>query len=481
MLCAIYCRLSREDSADSESESIQNQKAMLSDYADSMDWEVYKIYADDDYSGADRSRPEWNAMLAAAAGGCFGVIVCKNLSRFTRDMEIVEKYIHGLFPLWGVRFVAVLDNIDTEIRGNKKARQINGLVNEWYLEDLSENIRTVLDRKRHAGKYIGSRPLYGYKKDLSDHNKLVIHEENAITVKNIFGMYLSGMGVCSIAKTLNQSLIPSPGSMQKNSGKNLWNHTAVTRILKNEMYTGTMVQGKKVKPSYKSGRLLGQPKEKWIKVENTHESIIGKCTFDEVQRLIEGKTRSCAAGEIHLLAGILKCADCGGPMRRISSKYKGKTRAYLQCSAYAEQRESPQCTIHSINLDVLTEHICVFIKKYIGSIPARKKSFAFTLERELTYIKKQENILLLAKKSLYIDRAGGTINLEQFNMLNAELEKDRVNLTKRAAKIKALATPDNLQENNVMVDRRLVSFMIEKIEIGEKREGRQVVNICWRI
>lgn len=153
MLCAVYARLSKEDEEKkSESESIQNQKSILVRYALEQGWEVYQIYCDEDYSGADSLRPDFNRMLEDARQGLFQVILCKSQSRFTRDMELVEKYIHGLFPLWGIRFIAVADNADTEVRGNKKARQINGLINEWYLEDLSENVRMVLDLKRREGQ-----------------------------------------------------------------------------------------------------------------------------------------------------------------------------------------------------------------------------------------------------------------------------------------------------------------------------------------
>ena len=137
-------------------------------------WDIYHIYCDEDYSGADSQRPDFNKMIQAAKEKKFQIVLCKTQSRFTRDMELVEKYIHGLFPIWGIRFIAVADNADTEVKGNKKARQINGLVNEWYLEDLSENIRMVFDMKRRQGQYIGGSPIYGYQKDPKDHNHLII-------------------------------------------------------------------------------------------------------------------------------------------------------------------------------------------------------------------------------------------------------------------------------------------------------------------
>lgn len=255
MLCAIYVRLSKEDEEkQGESESIQNQKSLLTHYAADHGWDVYAVYCDEDYSGADRLRPDFNRMIDAARQKKFQIVLCKTQSRFTRDMELVEKYIHGLFLVWGIRFVAVADHVDTEIRGNKKARQINGLINEWYLEDLSESIRVVFDLKRKEGKYIGGCPLYGYQKDPSDKNKIIIDPEAARVVRQIFQWSLEGVGKQRIAALLNNSGAMSPAQYKKERGQNakccekkdfsLWNKTTVWRILRNEMYTGVMVQGR---------------------------------------------------------------------------------------------------------------------------------------------------------------------------------------------------------------------------------------------
>ncbi len=164
MKVAIYCRLSEEDRnkqfETDDSNSIQNQKSMLLQYAMEQGWELYNIYSDDDYAGADRRRPEFNRLLNDAEQHKFDIILCKTQSRFTRELELVEKYIHGLFPIWGIRFISIVDNADTANRGNKKSRQINGLVNEWYLEDMSENIRSVLTNRRVNGFHIGAFALY---------------------------------------------------------------------------------------------------------------------------------------------------------------------------------------------------------------------------------------------------------------------------------------------------------------------------------
>ena len=181
---AIYCRLSVEDANKEaeESESIQNQREMLLAYAKKQNWEVSAVYADEDYSGLREDRPAFQQMLADAERGCFSVILCKSQSRFTRNAATAERYLHELFPRWGIRFVTVVDHVDTAFRGNKKARQINSLVNEWYSEELSENIRAVFRRKMEQGQFLGNYAPYGYRKDTKDRHHLVIDPETAPVV-----------------------------------------------------------------------------------------------------------------------------------------------------------------------------------------------------------------------------------------------------------------------------------------------------------
>ncbi len=297
MKCAIYCRLSKEDGNGIESESIHNQKSLLLKYALDREWDVYKIYCDEDYSGISDKRPAFAELISDAENRRFDILLCKTISRFTRDMEQVEKYIHKLFPIWGIRFIAVADNADTAVKGNKKARQIAGLVNEWYLEDLSENIRAVLDHKRKQGLYIGSFPLYGYVKS-DEKGKIVPDPEAADVVKRIFELYVSGKSKYGICKILNEAGIPNPATYKAqkgeafhpSSGKSFsskWNKTTVGRILSNEMYTGAMVQGKRKKLSYKSDYIAEMPREEWFVVPNTHEAIIDISLFEAVQKLTQ--------------------------------------------------------------------------------------------------------------------------------------------------------------------------------------------------
>lgn len=296
MKVAIYVRLSEEDRNKKDpvddSRSIANQKELLKNYSKERNWEIYDIYCDDNYTGADRNRPEFRRLIKDAEGGCFDIILCKTLSRFTREIELVERYIHGLFPLWGIRFVSVADNTDSFDRRNKKARQISGLINEWYLEDMSDSIKSILTDKRKAGKHIGSFAPYGYKKDPQNKGKLIPDTESAAIVKFIFYEYITGNSMTTIAYRLNSMSIPCPSEYKRQKGEKyktsksskLWRYPAVSAILKNEMYIGNMVQGRFASVSYKTKQNRPMPKSNWMIVEGTHEPIIDRSTWTAVQQ-----------------------------------------------------------------------------------------------------------------------------------------------------------------------------------------------------
>ncbi|MBU5626900.1 recombinase family protein [Oscillibacter sp. MSJ-2] len=499
MLCAVYARLSKEDEEKkTESESIQNQKSILVRYALERGWEVYQIYCDEDYSGADGLRPDFNRMMEDARQGRFQVILCKSQSRFTRDMELVEKYIHGLFPLWGIRFIAVADNVDTEVRGNKKARQINGLINEWYLEDLSENVRMVLDLKRREGQYIGAAALYGYRKDPHDRNRLLVDPPAAAVVRQIFLWSVEGRGIQEIARLLNRRGTPSPaGYRSEEKLDGLWNKTTVWRILRNEMYTGVMIQGRRKKLSYKSKKLLSVPKDRWYRVEGTHEAIIDRNIFDDVQRGLGLRARSDGRGEAHLLSSLVKCMDCGGTMSRTSSGRKGQAKAYyLRCGRYAAG--GGQCTRHSIRLEPLIEGILDRIRQYVRKYAAIERLEVTphpsicreALEQEKKALALQIERRGQAMRSLYLDKASGILSEAQFLELNQAFQKERSRLEQRLSQMEeeAPAGREDLMERAwellelKTVPRELVVRLIEQIEIGERdpETGRQEVKVIWR-
>lgn len=519
---AIYCRLSDEDKlkeTNQDSESIQNQKNILMEYAIGQGWEIYKLYSDDDWSGMDSERPEWNQMLLDAKAKQFNIILCKSQSRFTRDMEIVERYLHTLFPMWGIRFVGFADNADTDNKGNKKARQINGLVNEWYCEDISENIKVVFDKKRRDGYYIGGLGPYGLMKDPQLKGKLIIDPEAALIVKQIFQLYLEGNGTWKIAKRLNEEGIPNPTKYKNLHGLNwkkgsqeevlgLWTNVTVRRILKNQMYVGDMVQGLHKKVSYKSKKCISVPKEEWFIVENTHEAIVSRETFDLVQKMMNRNRRSDGTGSPHPLAGKVKCADCGSTMNRFTPNGRKGTPLpykYLKCSLTTKKKG--ECTGHYIRLDQLEMLILERFQAYFKHISEETlqgqctgyfnndraiKAFEKQLADTDKEIAQNEKII----ETLYLDRVNGDITVQKWIEMNTNFEIKLKRLFERRAKIeqeiqsetsykskeiilcKKIETYKNLETLNAKV----VNEFIETITIGEKdREtGVQEIKLIWR-
>ncbi|MBQ7907621.1 MAG: recombinase family protein [Clostridia bacterium] len=498
MKVAIYCRLSEEDKnkeRERDSESIANQKQMLRDYAKGQGWEIYRIYSDDDYTGADRTRPEFNRLIQDARDGLFQIVLCKSQSRFTREMELVERYIHYLFPLWGIRFIGVVDGADTESKGNKKSRQINGLVNEWYLEDMSESIKSVLDSKRRNGYHIGSFALYGYKKDEVQRGKLKIDKEASEVVKRIFSLYISGCGKSKIARILNEQSVPNPTEYKRQKGLmykpakgksgTLWRYSTISSILNNQMYIGNMVQGKYGSVSYKSKENRPKPRDKWFIVEGTHEPIIDKDTWNRAQELLRGKARVEKTGELGVFSKKVYCAGCGYTLK--SSRSGGKN--YLKCPTHYISRE--MCGGSFISVERLERVVLSELNKIFDKYLDKEAVELLRLEKpkehlEITEekIKKNEKMI----KEIYKDKLNGRIDESVLFDVLEEIEKEQKTL-RRVYKMQKLE--QNEQSNIDLLEeyispkhlkRAYLDLMVEKIVVGKRIKGTKNVpiTIYWR-
>lgn len=516
MKVAIYCRLSEEDRnkvyKEDDSESIQNQKSMLIEYAVQKEWEIYNIYSDDDYTGADRNRPAFNKLLEDAAAHKFDIVLCKTQSRFTRELEIVEKYIHGLFPIWNIRFISIVDNADTEIKGNKKARQINGLINEWYLEDMSDNIKSVLTNKRRNGVHIGAFALYGYKKDPNQKGHLIIDEEAAQVVREVFTLFSQGMGKSAIARCLNERGIPNPTEYKRLKGlryqppktktATLWKYFSVSDMLINEIYIGNMVQGKYGSISYKTKQNKPIPKERWIRVEGTHEPIIDMQLWNTVQKMIKQKAKPFSNGEIGIFARKVRCMHCGYVMRSTKSHDK----RYLKCATKNACKDA--CIGSFISHAVLEKHLLSEIRKFSEQyldMDELEQSVVFherldetrkSLQAQLEEYK--EKIIPCSEgiKTLYLDKVKGILSEEDFIQLSADLHKDRNTYEKLIAEVE---TQLDALENNVSksIDRRtqieeylslehltheVMNQLIDSIIVGRRNpETKEIpIEINWK-
>ena len=512
---ALYCRLSEEDrnkvSADDDSASIQNQKSMLLQYALQQGWEVFHIYSDDDYTGSDRNRPEFQRLLADAKAHKFDIILCKTQSRFTRELELVEKYIHGLFPLWGIRFVSIVDNADTDNKGNKKSRQINGLVNEWYLEDMSDNIRSVLTNRREKGFHIGAFALYGYQKDPNQKGHLIIDPEAAAVVRRVFALFAQGYGKTAIARMLNEEGIPNPTEYKRQKGLRyqappgktgtLWKYTAIAHMLTNEIYLGHMVQGRYGSVSYKTKQNKPRPKEQWIRVEHTHEAIIDQDLWDRVQTLIRAKAKPFTVGSIGLFAKKVRCMNCGYIMR--SKKSHG--RHYLQCSNHHVSKDA--CTGSFISVEKLERIVIQEINRlselYLNeeelernlelpnALPAQKQRLLEQRDRIQAQLEEYQKGL----RELYLDKVRGILSEEDFLSLSQDFSREKAQLEHRLEEFgqhleeleARIAAGDHRRElvkhyaHPEHLTREMVEVLIDYILVGRRQPGEAAppVEIHW--
>lgn len=291
---AIYLRLSKEDVEKGEKEnsrSIENQRVILEEYAKVHHFQIYEYYVDDDYSGLYFERPAFSKMLSDAARHEFSVVLAKSQSRLSRNMEHTEYLLHKLFPQLGIRFLGVVDGVDSAQKAGKKARQINALVNEWYSEDLSENIRAVYQRKMRKGEYLGAYAPYGYQKSKEDSHKLEIVEEEACWVKKIYEMYWQGHSTQEIQQELIKNKVETPSANRKGQREYQWSISTIKKILSNEVYIGTVIQGKSRRQSFKEKKIISCPRESWIVVETMHEPIIERELFERVRLLRESRAK----------------------------------------------------------------------------------------------------------------------------------------------------------------------------------------------
>lgn len=453
---ALYVRLSEEDRDKDrefkESRSIVNQKSLLVTYARENGFQIAGIYSDEDYTGSDRNRPMFRKLIKDASLGKFSVVLCKSQSRFTREMELVEKYIHGLFPLWGVRFIGVVDRADTLVPGNKKARQINGLVNEWYLEDLSDSIKSVLNDLRSKGKHIGAFAPYGYKKDPENKGRLLPDEPAARVVQEIFFMYVNGTSKLNIARYLNEKNIPTPAmykSRQSLKWKNsstkslppgeggIWHYYTVAAILENPVYAGTMVQGKKKTISYKSSKTVKTEPEEWFVVENTHEAVIDRETWEKAEGLRKARSRPAYKKEnMEVFSGKVYCGFCGKKLRKAYHCRKDIKKVYYRCPLRLMGEE--YCKGTSLLAEKLKKtavrefiDICsaVFSRKEIEKLcvfeldsESEEKS---RLEARIKNISLRKERLKEISARSYMDKALGVIGDEEYCAVRDRLKSER--------------------------------------------------------
>lgn len=446
---AIYCRLSRDDEDNTfnqNSESITNQKNMLTQYALERKWDIYNYYIDDGYTGLNFDRPGFIQMQSDIKNNCFNTIIVKDQSRIGRDNAGVDRFLYELLPQRNIRCIGVLDGLDTFNEQNKKASQVMGLTNEWYAEDISKKVRGALDTKRKNGEFIGAIAPYGYKKSEKNKNKLIIDEEVSWVIKKIFELYLEGNGYVKIAKILNDENIPSPSNYKNiynynatkiKENKRAWSYHTIRRILSSEVYKGNLVQKTQKVISYKSKKKIQTHPSERIIVKGTHEPIIEQHIFDLTQEMISKKTKARPyIGQTHLFSGMVRCGDCGRMMQ-----YRSDSDTF-DCSTF-KQYGSKYCSSHKLKGNDLNKIIYEVIKKSLIVFNEEKKQ-----EKEAKAKNKQKSKDLTIIKLSKVDK-----RLYEINSLKKDIYEDYRN--KVLTKEEFLELKNSYQdEENTLIDNK---------------------------
>ena len=515
----IYCRLSNEDrdkDNDTFSESIKTQKAMLVDYCLEQGWNVSKIYIDDNFSGGNQNRPAFKEMIEDCESRNIDIVLCKSQSRFSREISIIEYYLHNKFLEWGVRFVSVVDNIDTNVNSNKKTRQINGLINEWYLEDVSANVRSALKTKMKKGEYVGAFTAYGYMKNPENKHQIIVDPVASQVVKQIFDWYTDGEGAIMICKKLNNMNIPSPTAYKQlnSSSRNyktptgkypLWTHSTISKMIVNEVYIGNLIQGKQQNLSYKNQKKVKVPESQRVRIDNNHEPIIDKNTWILAQEIRVSKTRNKRnKHNVYppiALKSKLYCGDCGLKMCKESSTFPWGQYQYIFCPTRRTGKSCSngryridfieQCVLDEINglLDKYYDESLIAVNKIANDFTDRKRTLQTNVSLLKSQITKKEN----TKFKLYEDKIDGNITQEDYiafsNKVQADIESLQLQINEIEDLIKETEAKvyDNKSKEILSkykhiekLDKNIVQEFIDKIELNKDDNNEPTIKIYWQ-
>lgn len=512
----LYIRLSREDGDKEESSSVTNQREILKRYvSEQPNFFIVKEYVDDGWTGANFDRPKFKEMIADIEAGIIDTVITKDLSRLGRERLGVGHYTEIYFPEHNVRYIALLDNIDTYFdAGMNDMAPFKGVINDMYVRDISKKIRSSLIERKKAGNFLGVTAPYGYQKDPNNKFHLIINEKEAEVVKRVFRLYLEGNGLTRIAQILTKDGIPVPGE-SRDIGKtrrtalySSWKQTTIRRILDNRVYLGELVQFKRRKINYKSKRRINVPEEERYICKGTHEAIIDEEDFNTIQNILKKNKSFKGTRHDYLFKGLLYCAECGARLNITYSNYAlkkyGEYRYTTICYSYS-RLYSDICTRHSNSIpeleEVLIKHIKEVCKRYINenlqdeliSMAKKQKQLELkqiTNEKKLETLEQKISDIGLYIKNLYMDKVKGVVSENDYVSLVADFTKDRDNLIKekeelikiinnQKPQIDETAKIEKLAKEFLSLEKptkQLLNELIEKITISENKE----INIYFK-
>ena len=445
---ALYCRLSQDDGIEGDSNSIQNQKAILQKFAEDHHFPSPCFYVDDGFSGGTFQRPAFQQMISDMENGEIGIIVTKDLSRLGRNQLHTGLYIEERFPMFGVRYIAINDNVDTDSSESNDLMPFKNLFNEWFIRDTSRKIRAVLKAKAERGERLGTRAPYGYRKDPGT-KKLIVDDEAAAIVRRIFAMCASGSGPSQIARILKKEQILTPTmyaytrfgithTCLDTAHPYNWPDSAIANLLENEIYLGNTVNMKHSSRSYKDKRRVEHPREECLVFENTHPALITREVWDMVQRVRKNKRRLTKMEEQNKYSGLVFCADCGSNMVLHRAHTMSASYNHFTCRTYKKDGEA--CTGHYIRECVLDEIVLEDLRRVTSAAREHPEKFAAYIgskqsaelqreirrqEKELAAMRKRKAELDAIFKKLYEDSVLGRITTEQFQMLSGSYTEEQ--------------------------------------------------------
>ena len=458
-ITALYCRLSRDDELQGDSNSIKNQKAILKKYADDNGFINTEFFVDDGVSGTTFDRPDFQRMIAEMESGKIGTIIVKDMSRLGRDYLKVGYYTEIAFPNAEVRFIAINNGVDSANQQDSDFTPFLNIINEWYAKDTSKKIRAVFKAKGESGKPLCTTPPFGYKKDPDDKNHWIVDEDAAKVVKYIFQLCIEGYGPTQIAHKLKDEGIFTPSYYFKSIGLYptaiiteepcKWSARTVANILDKQEYLGHTINFKTKRKSYKIKKKIDNDPSEWKIFKNKHKAIIDEETFNTVQRIRNGRRRRTLLGDMPLLSGMVYCADCGAKLYQVRSKAWSHDKEYMVCATY-RKRGKHNCTSHQIrNIDIekallyMIQQVTAFARDYedeFVELVAKNKNKE--LERRIRESKKEleqsmnrvSKIDLLIQR-LYEDNVEGKISDEQFIKMTSAYENEQKTLNVRVTEL----------------------------------------------
>lgn len=463
-ITALYCRLSRDDELQGDSNSIKNQKSILQKYADDQGFRNTQFFVDDGVSGTTFEREGFQRMMAEMDAGRIGTIIVKDMSRLGRDYLKVGYYTEIAFPQADVRFIAINNGVDSINQQESDFTPFLNIINEFYAKDTSKKIRAVFKAKGQAGKPLCTNPPYGYKKDPEDKTHWIVDEEAVDVVREIFGLCMNGYGPTQIAKELRKRKIETPAEYGKRVGVNVpaasyrenddpcrWTTSTVVHILERQEYLGRTVNFKTYRKSYKLKKQMKNDPSEWQIFEDTHEAIIDKETFDIVQRIRDGRRRVTPMGEMPILSGMVYCADCGQKLYQVRSRDWEHDKEHFVCATYRKKgkHECPSHQIRNVVIEQLLladlQQVTAFAREHESEfVEMVTKSKTREIDRSLRECRKEYeqarariSKLDTIVQRLYEDNIEGKISDERFAKMTATYDAEQKQLESRVVELQA--------------------------------------------